>query len=690
MATVNFTSAEFAVGFAGSVSTTKNAARIYGEAFRTIWAGFITGTEALLTATSNSGSSDGLVLVSIDGGSFTAASRSGSIYTLFTGLSQATRLIMVRYANSSGAGAYIASSGDVLTVTGDPAELAPFQYWAQVRDGNSLTAYSVMTASATADYTPLYNAASSGTTNGSNVGCIKIRGAFNYLVACGRTASIFVSKNGALATRYDLPSTDAISGVLVSGLGGDLATYYVWNAGTTFSQLAVSGDVALQDCGLKRRLDQYGDSITQGNISGTSRGEVDTMSVAAAIGFVGSTNGVAGHDVADCEALIDTVTPGREISSADVAILATGRNDTGSLPQATYESCINKLLAAGYGTVLCRGILPESSETWVTPNGVIQAAVAAVADPNVIFIDTSSWSGIATSDSVHPTAAGYQTIVDYAIPAYSAALELEVELIVAAISLGLTFDAPSLVQQNALSVADADIAIAMDNLALQQANALAVSAMDLMIGMDGVVLTQAASIAVGDMALSVAVDNLALVQAGALVVADLSISIASDSVALTQDNLLALGDLAIGLSLDGLVLTPAGVLAVADIGIASSIDSVLLVQAHLLVVGDLSVALAADAVALVLDSAIVVADSVLSVSMDSVVVDQSNLLVVAPLDLAISADSPVLLQQNALSINDMQLSILMDSMTIGGGVFVTESALGFMVRDFQYVLLVEA
>ena len=137
--------------------------------------------------------------------------------------------------------------------------------------------------------------------------------------------------------------------------------------------------------------------------------------------------------------------------------------------------------------------------------------------------------------------------------------------------------------------------------------------------------------------------------------------------------------------MDSISLSTADSLAVNEANISVAIDGVALVQASVLVPADLAVLSAMDSVVLALNSVLDISGLLLSVAVGSVTLDQTNLLVVADMTIQVLADSPVLLQQNALSINDARLSILMDSLTIGGGVFVTESALGMIVRDFQYV-----
>ena len=83
---------------------------------------------------------------------------------------------------------------------------------------------------------------------------------------------------------------------------------------------------------------------------------------------------------------------------------------------------IDSLLAKGYGKVFCRGILPPHDSN---ANAIAQAAnvtlkslVDARANPNVIWIDTSTWTGYTSTDGVHPDAAGYLTLATHAYAAY--------------------------------------------------------------------------------------------------------------------------------------------------------------------------------------------------------------------------------------------------------------------------------
>ena len=176
-------------------------------------------------------------------------------------------------------------------------------------------------------------------------------------------------------------------------------------------------------------MDQYGDSITFGSGPGATQSDVDTMRVAAALGFTGSTHGISGHTIAMAKTLLDNVLPRKTVTSADVAIIALGENDLPTIDatdKANYSDCIDKLLAKGCGKILCRGILPgwDGTAPKTAANAELQSVVTSKANPNVIWVPTSTWLGYGTDDGLHPNSAGYGVLASFAIPAYTAALGL--------------------------------------------------------------------------------------------------------------------------------------------------------------------------------------------------------------------------------------------------------------------------
>lgn len=427
--TVNFTAAQVSPGFTGSVSTTKNAARIYGRASLTLWCGFITGTEAKLQADSEYGANAGLIQVAIDGGDFADAPNASTTYTLFTGLPHATRFVEVRYASAYADAPFVPSSGNILAVTGQPPSIAPLANWIQAGTDAATGLFSGGVIANTATYSPAIQA-QKGIVYGSNVGSAKLKGAFSKLVVTvNGLRKIAVSKNGAAPTFYAVAdeSNNPIRAIVVP-CDGSTSTYYVWDDGnfrTDGGHFSVAGDSTLLDIGTRRRMDQFGDSITYGAGPGATSVDTETMRVAASMGFVGSTNGISGHTIAACKTLLDTVLPTKTVTSSDVAILAIGGNNAPGIDateQTDYGLCIDKLLAKGYGKVICRGILPrpDGSNSWTTDNAALQSVVTAKANPNVLWVNPSTWIGYDTTDQTHPTAAGYVTLAGFAAPAYTA------------------------------------------------------------------------------------------------------------------------------------------------------------------------------------------------------------------------------------------------------------------------------
>lgn len=428
-ATVSYTAAQFLNGFTGPISTTKNAARVYFRVQSTLWTGWITGTEAKWTMTSEFGDFDGAVQVAVDGGAFSGAVRVGQVHTLFTGLANTMHFVEIRIADGLGDVAYMASSGNVLTVTGAPPLLLTYSTKIQVGADSNLGLYSGATLANVATYTPLLQAPK-GQDYGSNVGSVKIKGAFtNLVVSLNGNRKIGVCKDGGPPTFYT--ATDEANSparAIVVPCDGSTAVYNVWDDGNFFNGgiFGVSVDSAFLDIGTKRRLDQYGDSGTFGSGPGATSVDTETMSVAAKMGFVGSTSGLSGLTITGGKAFLDTVLAARVVAATDVAILALGGNSAeggiDATEQADYGICIDKLVAKGYGKVLCRGILPladsASNALVITANATLKSIVLAKSNPNVIWLDTATWTGYDTTDGAHPTAAGYVTLAAYAYPAY--------------------------------------------------------------------------------------------------------------------------------------------------------------------------------------------------------------------------------------------------------------------------------
>lgn len=430
--TANFTAAQFSPGIAGSTSTTRNAARIYLRGERSVWAGFISGTDATLKITSDFNALDGMVGVSIDGGAFSDCPHTGDIYTLFSGLPHGSKFVQIRFNFDWADVTYLAATGDVLFVTGQPPQLTSVANWLQ-NGVNSATGFYNGAQTANLDtFTPQMQAVK-GSTYGSSIGSFTLKGAFTelYAMVMGNPARVGVCKNGGAPTFHSVADEGSSRAKVIRiPCDGSLATYSVWDSGggrSDGNHFAVAGNAALQTIPAGKRMDQYGDSITFGSGPGAKQSDVETMRVAAALGFTGSTHGIGGHTIAMAKTLLDDVLPRKTVTSADVAIIALGENNMPTIDaaeKADYSILIDKLLAKGYGKVLCRGILPkpDGTDPKTAANAELQSVVTAKANPNVIWVPTSTWIGYGTDDGLHPNASGYGILAGYAVPAYSSAL----------------------------------------------------------------------------------------------------------------------------------------------------------------------------------------------------------------------------------------------------------------------------
>lgn len=437
---INLTYAQVSGGLNGTLNFTGTAGKTSLISASTgdapgLWSGKITGTYADILMFQNvNGQPAGMVEVSVDGGAFAAAPVVGGRYVLFSGLAQGPHLVIVRINQAYGGSANIPNSGVVMTVTGAPPSIVVGAASVIPGDNNANAIYTnaVVANVYGGTWTPT-NMLSNAAPVAYNMPCVAVRGNPTELIITSRCRYTYVSVDGATPTRYDGGATNLERIINVTGLSGT-KTYYVWAANTTSTRTHLSVQLVggtISNIATKQRMDQFGDSITNGT-SGTggltSAGEVEYMRVAAALGYLGGNFGVAGNTVANLVLRVPQIISSKIGASAiganDVAILAIGRNDVIGTWDATrisnYQTMVNDLLTAGYRRVLCRGILPEGANTWPAENASIQGIVTGFADPRVKFVDTSSWSGIQTSDVVHPNDAGYTTMAAYALAAYPA------------------------------------------------------------------------------------------------------------------------------------------------------------------------------------------------------------------------------------------------------------------------------
>jgi lysophospholipase L1-like esterase len=236
----------------------------------------------------------------------------------------------------------------------------------------------------------------------------------------------------------------------ITGLAGVATTYTCWpsweqSTGTGYGTFSVSQNGTLADCGAKKRLDQWGDSLTQGagttgvylqNSGGQGAcGAVDLYEVACYFGLTPCGWGISGNttnqlgqrfgwDVTGTTRTGTGILATIPAGASDTAILATGRNDQASNTAMSaqnitdYTNCVNAL-ALKYGKVICRGVLPGTSFDPAAYNAGIASIVSGLANPNISYVSPNAWTGITFADGTHPTKAGYSVIAGYEKTAYA-------------------------------------------------------------------------------------------------------------------------------------------------------------------------------------------------------------------------------------------------------------------------------
>jgi len=402
------------------------------------WVGVITGTSARVRMGADFSVNVGdLLRVSVDGGAYVATGGpdANGEYLLFEGLPDAPHFVifMVKLKPDGGANTYgfmPTTGADVLRVTGAaPALTVP--EWSVIGGPDtkgikptglipSLTAGGRAGASRSMLFRPAYNGSGITPNVGrvGELGHIAVRGALHELWVVTQHRFFWVW-DGATLTRHDTNKigangSQAVRAHRVTGLGGALKTYHVWSGNTVAVQggwFAVGSPQSITAPSGMYQAHLFGDSITQGS-AGDDGGSVDLLRSFAKQGYACANGGIAGQTTAQLNAGIDGYLIRLAITANDVAHVATGQNDNPTV-QADVEGILNKLLAYPYRKIIVRGVLPVSGNGHLAKNTTIQAAIAAVNNPRVAYINPNAWTGIDKPDGIHPSVAGYDTLVGF-------------------------------------------------------------------------------------------------------------------------------------------------------------------------------------------------------------------------------------------------------------------------------------
>ena len=422
MATTQFTYDQVKSGFNGLIDVNALPARVYGASRRGKWSGKITGTEAKMLGKDASATYP-LFLVSVDGGAYTDSSDVGDagVHTLFTGLADIEHDVTVVMGAIYGTtnGWWLRDQSYLLEVTGSSPSFSVLPY--------SWSAHSpdlVSSGVTVADLPATYEFSLRRNSTYDNAATSKVMfstSASELLIIlnqqAGELVSFYYSVDGGAYTAA--PPSDGNT-LRLTGLTGThtynlLAGKSTTGSGSEYADIsAVMADAPLIKIGA--RMDQFGDSITH---NGGSNPPIDIHATASNLGYLGQTYAISGWTINDLLVNLDEFNLPSLIEANDIAILAIGRNNTNINTDANarleYAQIITKLLGFGYKQVLCRGLLPEPTNSMTPQNLAIAGIVADYSNSKVFFLDVSSWLGIDFQDGVHPSAIGYQQMIAYGI-----------------------------------------------------------------------------------------------------------------------------------------------------------------------------------------------------------------------------------------------------------------------------------
>jgi hypothetical protein len=443
MALAQYTAANLLSGMAGAYNIVKNGGTRMYFALHTRLVMKVTGTELKFTGTSEYGSNDNVFQFSIDGGTFAAAaSRVGDVHTVYTGLSDIERTVIIRAHPGASGAAYCIRSGNVMDVTGASPSMSTLTNW-ESHDSSVANTNVALRAQGETDWHPDLRPQTGGNsaTYGPNITCIQVRGAYTTINVVnlsnyGVSEKFYVSVDGGTPAEY---TSNAAGFYQLTGLSG-VHDYFVWGSSCNAygdCTLVVGGDIACTNITPKKRLDVFGSSTTRGNAA-TTNGKADVFAVAAHFGFAGCSHGADGDTFASLNTRIVAATSSKTYNNAaDCCYVAIGRNDVYGGYNATGQTNFNAIitrLRGIYSKVIVRGLLPSYSTgdtgfiaESTADNITMGSWVTALGFGNVYYVDPIAlgWSGPSidrAGDGVHPSDSGYYTITQYELTAFAGVL----------------------------------------------------------------------------------------------------------------------------------------------------------------------------------------------------------------------------------------------------------------------------
>jgi hypothetical protein len=386
------------------------------------------GTACTIQSGGAFNSSADLWVMSIDDGapvsSGTSSGGSGEkVSTLFTGLADTWHKVVLVAGTGTGTALWVdATLANAIVVTGaDPLVIIPQNVETFKGSANALSAGLFKTTTNT-DFLPTQVVGQSGTLQETTYG-VAGRATFSRLFASCTSDAIYVSIDGAAPTRHAASTPDlgtaVVCGVAVDTVDDAEHTILVWandtnNANAQISLATQSGEaIALPTA---NRMYTFGHSIVVGQDAESGAGSTSYNSMAWRNGYLPTIMAKSGYTFVEMNAALPDVLLTVDVAAGDVAVVSLGRNDSTAAMDTTrlaaYNGILDKLVAKGFGQIMCLGAMPDAGFLAAADPGQLNDSIETMVDArgagdNVVYVDRNNYTAITTVDGVHPNDAGY-------------------------------------------------------------------------------------------------------------------------------------------------------------------------------------------------------------------------------------------------------------------------------------------
>lgn len=443
--TQTFTDAQVSNGYFGFFDLTTTANR---RAFDrsapslAVWMGYIRGSSADLNCF---GGDSTPYIIQVDGGTEVTPTLASGKINLFTGLADTEHLVRIRSDNSS-AGQGVPTTGALFSVTGSAPAITMPWVTRYLKDPTFPGVETFLqTAPIGGNWVPAYPKTTGAPGFGGSGGSIHVSvKADDIWVFCG-TTEVWFSNSGGAWTKETLGAAPVTPGSVakvwrkITGLSGSVATtrdIIISDSPSATGGAVIEGIMATgagasiaAPSTSKTVVTLFGASQVQGFGASFGSVEINRLQIPFA-NLAAAQTGNSGATIANANTAFATWAATVKAANKQTIMLSIGINSADDAAfQGDYQTLINNCLTAGFTKVICRGLIQTSSNA--SKNAKIAAAVAAVANPAVVYADVSTWTAATTDtgapvivmpDGAHPNDLGYDRMATLVVRDHSALL----------------------------------------------------------------------------------------------------------------------------------------------------------------------------------------------------------------------------------------------------------------------------